>query len=160
LPLVGYDTSTGLGLGAGAYYTRNGPRTSPLFAYAPYRDRVFAQVYATTGGYQQHELSFDAPYVLGSPFRVRIDVTFERNTNANYFGVGEASLGPLTFHGTPHATYADQLAAASALGPGGIASPRYNHYSYDLPSASASLERSFLGGRLRAQYGFVIERIW
>jgi outer membrane protein assembly factor BamA len=157
LPLFNYDPNTGFGFGVGGFYTMNGPRTSPLFAYTPYRQRVFVQAFATTGGYQQHLVSFDGVYIGNTPYRLRAQLAFERNINANYFGVGESTLGPLSFQGVPHATYSDQVQASSALQPGGIATPDYNRYWYDLSSGTVALERSFLGGRVRVQYGFVAQ---
>jgi len=50
LPLVGYDTNLGLGLGLGGYFTMDGKRSDDLFAVTPYRNRIYAQGYATTGG--------------------------------------------------------------------------------------------------------------
>jgi len=135
----------------------NGPRTSPLFAVTPYRHRIFAQAYATTGGYQQHMLSYDGIYIRDTPYRIRATLMFERNTSANYFGVGEETLGPLSFQGTTHPTYDAQAAAASAINAGGYASPNYNRYEYDKPSASLTLERDFWGGRVRALYGAVAQ---
>jgi hypothetical protein len=159
VPLFGYDPNTGLGLGVGGYYNLNGRRDDPFFAYTPYRHRFFAQVYATTGGYQQHLVSYDGLYLRNSPYRIRATVQFEKNIAANYFGVGEATLRYLSFLGQPHHTYADQTAAASALRPDGVASPDYNHYQYVRPTASATLERDFLGGWLRAQYGVVVQHV-
>src|SRR5271165_6869755 len=63
LPLVGYDTNTGLGLGLGGHYTLTGSRTDPLFAYTPYRHRFFAQTWLTTGGFQDHFVNYDGFYV-------------------------------------------------------------------------------------------------
>ncbi len=157
LPLVNYDPNTGVGLGVGGFYTMDGSRTDPLFRYTPYKQRIYVQAFATTGGYQQHLVSFDGPYLGDTPYRLRATLAFERNINANYFGVGESTLGPLSFHGVPHSTYGDQVQAASALQPGGIATPDYNHYGYDRPSAAATLERNFFGGRVRVQYGFVTQ---
>src|ERR1700723_1188085 len=111
LPLVAYDTNTGLGLGVGGHYTLTGSRTDPLFAYTPYRHRFYAQVYVTTGGYQQHILSYDGFYVGDSPYRIRAVLTYERNISANYFGTGTASLADLSYGGTSYPTYD---AAASA----------------------------------------------
>ncbi len=48
----------------------------------------------------------------------------------------------------------------SALQPDGTASPNYNHYEYDTPSAAVTLEREFWGGRVRVQYGFVAQYTW
>ena len=160
LPLIGFDTNTGLGLGLGGYYTMDGKRSEPLFAVTPYRHRIFVQGYATTGGYQQHMISYDGVYIGDSPYRVRAALTYERNTSANYFGIGEETLRPLSFRRIVHATYDEQTSAASALLPDGTASPNYNHYQYDTPSATVAVERDFWGGRVRAQYGAVAEYTW
>ena len=160
LPLVGYDSNTGLGLGLGGYFTMDGKRTDALFPVTPYRHRLFLQGYATTGGYQQHVLSYDGIYIRDTPYRVRAQLMFERNTNANYFGVGERTLGPLSFRGITHSTWDEQVGAASALQPDGTASPNFNHYEYDTPSAAVTLERDFWGGRIRAQYGFTAQYTW
>lgn len=161
LPEIGYDPSTGFELGALGDFFVNGPRTSPWFRYAPYRHHVQAQVNFSTLGYQQHYVSYDAPYVFGTPFRVRANVMFERNTSANYFGTGEAAMGPLTFQGRRYSMLAAEEAAAAALAPDGkTASPRYDHYRYDKPSGWLGLERDFAGGRVRVQYAAIVQRWW
>lgn len=157
IPLFGYDPNTGVGLGAGAFYFVNGARSDPLFAVTPYRHRVFLQGYVTTGGYQQHVLSYHGVYLGGTPLRLRAQLEYEKNTEANYFGIGEATLGPPSFRGRSYPTYAAELAAASALRPGGVASPQYDHYESERPSAQVALERDFLGGLVRVQYGFVFQ---
>lgn len=149
LPLIAYDTNTGLGLGVGAHLTVNGHEGEPLFAYTPYRHRVYAQAFATTGGFQQHILSYDGIAIAGTPLRLKAVATYERNTNANYFGNGEATLGPLTYGGQRFATYD---AAATAAG------PRYFHYGVERPQGQVVLERSFLGG-LRAHYGVNVQHV-
>ena len=50
VPLFAYDPNLGFGFGARLYYYYDGHRDDPLFAYTPYRHRVFAQAFATTGG--------------------------------------------------------------------------------------------------------------
>jgi outer membrane protein assembly factor BamA len=154
LPLFNLDPNTGVGLGVGGYITMNGAGSNPLFKYTPYQQRVFLQAFATTGGYQQHMISFDGLYIGGTPYRLRATVQFERNTNANYFGVGESALGPLRFGGASYSTFDAQVRAASLRTPGGVASPEYDHYLYTRPAVDASIERDFLGGALRVQYGF------
>ena len=37
---------------------------------------------ATTGGLQFHWLDYDAPYILGTPFRARAQLIYERNSGA------------------------------------------------------------------------------
>jgi outer membrane protein assembly factor BamA len=148
LPLIGYDTNLGLEVGAGAHYTIDGSRADPLFAYTPYRHRFYAQGLFTTGGYQQHILSYDGFYVADTPYRLRAVLTYERNTNANYFGNGAATLANLSYRGTPYSTYD---AATNAAG------SKYFHYGYDRPQGQVVLERSFLGGRLRGLYGLNVQ---
>lgn len=150
LPLVGYDTNTGLGLGVGAHLTFDGKRSDPLFSYTPYRHRLYAQAYLTTGGYQQHILSYDGVAPAGLPYRVKAVLTFERNTGANYFGNGEATLAPLSFHGQRFATYDDAVAAAG---------PSYYRYEYDRPQGQVMLERSLFGGVVRARYGWNVQYV-
>jgi len=164
LPLLGFDPSTGLGLGLGGYFTMDGSRKDPLFAVTPYRRRIFAQVYATTGGYQQHLLSYDGVYVGNTPYRVRAQIMFERNTNANYFGTGERTLRPLSFGGKEFGSHDDFTSAISKIESARdsplVASPDYATYAYDRPSASASVERDFWGGRVRALYGVQASYSW
>ena len=145
LPLVAYDTNLGLELGVGGHYTLTGSRADPLFDYTPYRHRFYAQALFSTGGYQQHILSYDGIFVGGTPYRLRAALEFERNTNAYYFGNGTATLANLSYRGTSYTTYD---AAAAAAG------PKYYHYGYDRPQAQVVLERSFWGGRMRGLYGF------
>jgi outer membrane protein assembly factor BamA len=144
LPLVAYDTNLGFGLGVGGHYTLTGSRADPLFDYTPYRHRFYAQAYVTTGGYQQHFVSYDGFYVGGSPYRLRAVLQFERNTEANYFGNGTATLADLSYHGISYGTYDAAVRAAGS---------KYFHYGYDKPQGQVILERSLLGGRFRALYG-------
>jgi outer membrane protein assembly factor BamA len=150
LPLIAYDTNLGLGLGVGGHYTYTGSRADPLFDYTPYRHRFYAQAYATTLGYQQHILSYDGFYVGDSPYRLRAVLTYERNTNANYFGTGTATLADLAFGGRSYSTYD---AAANAAG------PHYFHYGYERPQGQVLLERTFLGGRVRGLYGINVQYV-
>jgi hypothetical protein len=61
VPLFAYDPNFGYGFGARVYYYYDGHRGDPLFAYTPYLHRVFAQVFASTGGAQDHLIDYDAP---------------------------------------------------------------------------------------------------
>jgi outer membrane protein assembly factor BamA len=148
LPLVGYDPNLGFGFGVGGHYTITGSRADPLFAYTPYRDRFYAQAYVTTAGYQQHILSYDGFFVGGTPYRLRGVLTYERNTSANYFGSGTATLADLNYRGESYSTYS----AASH-----VAGPKYYHFAYERPQGEIALDRSFWGGRLRAIYGLDVQ---
>jgi outer membrane protein assembly factor BamA len=158
LPAIGYDPNVGLFLGAIGYYAIDGTKNDPLFDVTPYRHRVFAQAVFSTLGYQQHILSYDGIYLGDSPYRLRATAMFERNINANYFGVGESAMGPMSFQGQTHNTFDDQTAAASLVR-NGIASPLYNHYEYDKPSGSMTLERDLAGGLVRLEYGAVVQYV-
>src|SRR5215468_9614106 len=108
LPAVGYDRNVGVQLGAIGYYAIDGRSADPLFAVTPYRHRFFVQAVLSTLGYQQYLLSYDGIYVADSPYRLRAGLMFERNINANYFGVGERTMGSLEFQGRAHATFEEQ----------------------------------------------------
>ena len=101
LPLAAYSTDIGLGAGARAYYYWNGDRSDPRFATTPYlyRDvpagvRVDARRCSSTGSTSTRRSSLDTPY------RIRSQLIYARNTNQNYFGVGSRTLAPLAFPGS------------------------------------------------------------
>lgn len=137
IPLIGYDSNIGFGLGVGGFYTMNGQKSDPLFRVEPYQHRFFVQAWFTTGGFQQHMLTYDAPYIGGTPYRIRAAALFERNIAANYFGVGERTLAPLE----------------------SSTNPRYYNYQFDRPTGSITLERDLLGGVVRALYGVTVQYV-
>ena len=155
LPLINSDPDTGIGFGARVLHFDNGPRDDVMFEATPYRHRAYAQAFFTTKGYQYHTLDFDAPYVSGSAFRLRASLIFEKNTAANYFGLGEKSLDRLSFPGTSerYASQSDYEDALRQIGPDGKAFTRFNQYILTRPAASVTLERDFFGGLVRAVAG-------
>jgi outer membrane protein assembly factor BamA len=158
LPAVGYDPNVGRLLGALGYYAMDGSKNDPLFSVTPYRHRFFAQAVRSTLGYRQYMLSYDGLYLGDSPYRLRAGLLYERNINANYFGVGERSMGQLEFQGRVHRSFDEQTAAASAFHDG-FASPLYNHYAYTRPSGTATLERGVLGGLVRLELGAIVQHL-
>jgi hypothetical protein len=150
LPLIAFDPNYGLGLGVGGHLTLDGPRSDPLFDYAPYRHRFYAQAYATTLGYQGHFLSYDGIFVGRTPYHVNATIFYERNTYANYFGNGTATLQNLS---CPAGTFQTYGAAASACG------PRYFHYGYERPQGQVIIDRGFFGQRLRVHYGIDVQHV-
>jgi hypothetical protein len=155
LPLVNSDPDTGVGFGARVLYFDNGPREDVLFEATPYRHRAFAQAFFTTNGLQYHTLDYDAPYLGGSPFRLRASLVYEKNTAANYFGLGDRALGRLSFPGSPDkfASKSDFTDALRTVQPNGTAYTRENQYVIERPKATASLERDFFGGVVRGLIG-------
>lgn len=157
LPLVSYSTDIGLGGGARGYYYWNGTRGDPRFAQTPYLHRVFLQAFASTRGLQFHWLDYDAPRLMGSPYRVRSQLIFGRNINSNYFGLGDAALLPLRFPGQDRTfdSYADYTEAQRRI-VDGVAYTKYDQYELIRPVFVASVERLLLDDKVRllAGYGF------
>jgi hypothetical protein len=155
LPLFNYSTDTGFGFGARAYYYYDGTRDDPRFKTTPYLYRVFLQAFVSTGGTQFHWLDFDAPKIADSPYRIRSQLIYERNTAQNYFGLGDVSLQPLRFPGSTQSfgNFNDYDNALTAVANGQTFS-RYNQYDLLRPIWIASVERLFFHDRIRALAGF------
>jgi outer membrane protein assembly factor BamA len=154
LPLVNYDTNTGVGFGARAYYYFDGERTDPRFAYTPYLYRAFLQAFATTGGYQFHWLDLDARNIFGSAFTFRGQLIYQYNTDQHYFGIGARSMGRLSFSGSAQSyrRYADYQAALDTI-VAGQTRARYDSYRLAQPLLLLSVERPLLRGLLRPMLG-------
>jgi Omp85 superfamily domain len=162
IPLVDSDPDTGFGLGARVYHYWDGSKADPLYEYTPYRHSLFVQAFATTAGYQDHLIGYDAPYLGNTPYRLRAWLEYEDNIAANYFGRGIGTLGPLTLPGssTKYTSFDAYTNALNQLRPDRIVPGRnvvfslYNKYGYEDPSARASVERDLFGGLVRVQAGF------
>jgi hypothetical protein len=153
LPLANYDPNTGAGFGARGYYYWNGLRSDPLFAYTPYLYRVFLQAFFSTGGLQFHWLDFDIPAIAGSNYRFRSQLIYFRNTDDHYYGLGSATMAPLTFPGSgPYRSF-PRYAADRDRVVNGLTSARYDSYDHEEPILILSVERSYLHGLLRPLAG-------
>jgi hypothetical protein len=162
LPLANSDPDTGIGFGARAYLFDDGPKCDAMFAYTPYRLRAYAQLFGTTTAYQYHTVDLDMPYVDREPVRIRASIVFERNTAANYFGIGPSSLGRLAYPGAPGRDFAKLSDYTDALRqrlPDGTAYTRYDQYILQRPLATASVQRDYFGGVVRALVGFTAEYV-
>jgi hypothetical protein len=156
VPLFAYDPNLGFGFGARLYYYDDGHRDDPLFAYTPYRDRVFAQAFVTTGGAQDHVIDYDAPAFPDADYRVRATLEFEAAKDWPYFGTGTRSMAPLSFPGAPEQTFSKMshyMSATSAIQANGTTYARYNLYDFQRPVMQLALERNLLGGVLRSLVG-------
>jgi len=156
LPLANFDPNTGVGGGARGYYYFNGDRKDPLFAYTPYLHRVFLQFFVTSKGLQFHWLDYDGPAIAGTPFRLRSQFIFMRNTEQHFFGIGERALDPLTFTGAgrDYDAFGDYKDALDAVRPDGTTLAHYNDFDLIRPIALMSVERTYLRGLLRPLVGF------
>ncbi len=156
-PLLDSDPDTGFGIGVQGFVYWNGDRADPLFAHAPYHHRLSVQVLATSNGYQQETVDYDAPYLLSTPLRLRVQLYDERNTAANYFGRGASTMNDLGFTAAGSRTYSTFDAYTTALEQvrsGRLAYTLYNKYTLEDPTLQTYLEESLFGGLLRAQVGF------
>ena len=155
LPLVNYDSNTGLGLGARGYYYYNGARSDPRFAYTPYLHRLFLQAFFTTGGLQYHWLDIDTRSILGSPYLFRGQFMFQRNLDQHYFGIGARTREPLSSSRSPQQFehFDDYQAELDRIDELGQTRSRYDSYRFLQPLALLSVERPFWGGRLRPMLG-------
>jgi len=110
LPLINYTTDTGLGYGLRLYLYYNGSREDQYFDTAPYFFQMYIQYFATTLGRYYHEVNVDMPYFMKTKFRIRAAFAYDKNLNANYFGLGsEAADQKLTnpVTGEEYDTYED-----------------------------------------------------
>jgi hypothetical protein len=156
LPLFSYDPDYGFGLGARAYYYYDGGRSDALFPYTPYLDRLYVQVFASTGGEQEHVIDYDAPALPNANYRVRATLEYDAATDWPYFGIGSRSMRPLSFSGAPGVTFAKMSnynTATSTVFPDGMTFARYNVYELRRPVLQLALERNMLGGVLRSMVG-------
>jgi hypothetical protein len=87
LPVVSYGTDELWGFGAHFKLTDFGDGTQPPFLYS-----VEANVFATTGGVQSHWLAMDIPHLGGSPYRVTLQVAYDRAKFQPYYGFGNGSV--------------------------------------------------------------------
>lgn len=162
LPLFNSDPDTGIGYGARVYYYNNGQKEDPLFRFTPYRHRLFAQFFQTTGGWSYHWLDYDAPYFMDSLFRLRAGLIYEKNTNARYFGSDTSTLGTLTDpSGTQYSKYKDYNSKLREIDSAGNTNARYNSYSFENPTLVLRGERDlayFGGGVLRPVAGIRVNK--
>lgn len=161
IPVIGSDPESGVALGANIQWFDNGSKDSPFFYYAPYRKRLSATVDLSTGGHQEYILEYDQPYVADTPWRVRAYGAYQADKFADYFGIGESTLGRLSFPGTPGRTYRRTSDYFDALeeNRNGQTWARYNYYDRRQVVLVANLERDSLGGLLRPLFGVQISHV-
>ena len=155
VPLAAYSVDFGFGAGARAYYYWDGDRTDPRFATTPYLLRIFLNVFATTDGLQYHWLDIDAPALNDTPYRLRAQLIFERNTSSNYYGFDDHGRGPLQFPGAAatFAHYDDYAGAERQITASGETFTRYDQYDLLRPALLASLTRTVFDEHLRVLAG-------
>ena len=153
-PAIGYDPESKFTFGAIGQIFDNGPTNSPFFRYAPYRERYAVGATASTGGNLRAFVGYDRPYLNDTPWRLRGAGLFAYTSYENYFGVGDSTLDPLTYPGsTQEYSNFDDYTDALNRNVNGQTWARYNQYRRTEGRGVVSVERDYLGGRLRPLLG-------
>lgn len=105
LPDLSSDPVTGFGVGIKSNVYWNGKRDNPLFPYTPYLAHLKANVSYFTSNAREISLSADVPYYKGSRWRYRVDFKAQQNPANLYFGLTDATLGPLRLPSDPTRTF-------------------------------------------------------
>ncbi len=161
LPAIAVDPETGFNFGAISEIFDNKTKEDPFFAYTPYRQRIQVAAITSTERWTQLLATYDQPYFKDSPWRLRGLAQFIRNPIQTYFGLGNASLAPLHFPGSPNdfSNY-DDYKNALKLESGGTAYTKYTEYSQKTFTLGPSVEYDLLGGILRPLGGFQVNYYW
>lgn len=159
-PALGFDPESGFNYGLALQWFDNGPTNSPFFRYTPYRKRLLLGATGSTGGSTHAAIGYDLPHINDSAWRIRAAALFERNKFQNYFGQGEATLGPLTYPGSSR-TFDEFEAYKDALEQvvNGQTWARYNEFRKTQAGGVVTVERSYLGGWLRPQVGLQFNHV-
>ncbi len=158
IPMIGVDPELGFTLGAAIQLFDNGPRSSPLFPYSPYRRQIqLGALSSVEGNFGSVYFAFDQPYISDTPWRVKSYVGYRRNRFENYFGTGEETLGPLRYPGSPKIFGdLDEFKNAIDDNVGGISWSKYVSYEQRYLLGAFNLEYDLAGGLLRPLVGFQI----
>src|SRR5262245_24612664 len=158
-PVTGYGPDVGVAYGAAFQWFNDGPKESPFFTYAPYRQRITAEANGTTLGTVFATINYTQLYIRDSPWSFHVDAGYLRQVD-NYFGRGESTLDPLTFPGSTlsYDNFSDYTHALKR-DVNGTTFSHYNKYRYSRPGGSIAVERDFWGGWLRPQVGLQITHI-
>lgn len=124
IPDLSSDPVTGFGFGIRSNVYWNGDRNNPLFPYTPYLAKLKANAAYYTSNARELVLSLDVPYYKGTRWRFKVDIKAQQNPANLYFGLTEATLGPLRLPSTPsggptYATYSAFDRSRRTLRPGG-----------------------------------------
>ncbi len=158
-PVTGYSPDVGVAYGAGLQWFNNGSKESPFFTYMPYRQRIAAEANGSTLGTLFTTINYNHLYIGDSPWSFHVDAGYYRQVDT-YFGMGESTLGPLTYPGST-LTYDNFADYTDALNRdvNGTTWSHYNKYRRARSGGLVAVERDFLGGWLRPQLGLGITYI-
>lgn len=155
LPLFGSDAVSGSGVGVLANIFYNGTRGTPSFSYTPYEHLISVSAYQTDRSSKSYFVSWDAPYFLDSPFRLKAYLGHEKSLHNLYFGKGTESLTPLSYierndaggQRMRNSTFSDFEDANSfytnrGLGKEAVSTQRFNEYGFEATYAQFALDKT------------------
>ncbi len=160
LPSISSDPVTGIWYGGSGYYIENGKKLNPLFAYSPYVYRVSVDYYQSSVGAKYYGAGIDLPFFRDTPYRINLYGFYDRNLRGQYFGVGESTLKPLSYHprndaSQPLTTNAEfdkreealsyRRPTRSTLGSDYVTDQRYNEYDAENSGFTLNVDRTFWG---------------
>jgi hypothetical protein len=160
LPSISSDPVTGIWYGGSGYYIENGKKTNPLFAYSPYVYRVSVDFYQSSVGAKYYGAGIDLPFFRDTPYRINLYGFYDRNLRGQYFGVGESTLKPLSYHprndpSQPLVTNAEfdkreealsyRRPGRTARGSDYVTDQRYNEYDAENSGFTLNVDRTFWG---------------
>ncbi len=159
-PGPGYDPDLGFVIGAVAGYYNNGKRSDPFFAYEPYKYGISYLGSWSTNGLFSSIVDIDVPYVKNTTYRVRTRLSYVRNLNELYFGVGERTLHDLrTPEGHVYTSYSDYWADLLKIDSGST-DAYYNFYLNKFVQGTFNIEKDIWGGLFRFSGGISFLRAW
>ncbi len=162
VPDISSDPVNGIGGGVEAEIFFNGKRSDPFFEYTPYRSKMNVAIFYTTKLQREIKFQYDVPYILNSKWRLRLEAAYEVNPNLLYFGVDEKSLENLSYQGKNYDKYNSYSDALDNKRAGNAANNEaafvtdkyYNTYQKDEAIFNASMEHSYLDGKMRLLGGY------
>lgn len=161
IPVIGVDPEVGPVLGLQAQIFDNGPRSSPFFAYTPYRRQIQVGAQTSTQGtYWSAFMAYDQTYINDTPWRVKSYVGYTENKERNYFGTGEQTLDRLNYPGAARSfSHLDDFQHALERDAGGVTWSKYISYQQRSFLGAFNLEYDMMGGLLRPLVGLQFGRV-
>jgi len=169
LPLINSDADKGVGYGVRLYWYDNGEKSNPFFRYTPYKHRVYLQYFATTNGFQYHTLDWEAPYIGNSLWRFRTSLSYDLNTESNFFGGSVSGAGNNKLSALASDTGISDLSDKyldittdlrdNAGGASDETYSKYFRYKYTKPTARFTGIYDMFGGVVRPVIGFQVQHV-
>lgn len=150
----GSSPDVGVGGSVLALLYWNGARQEPLFSYTPYKHNMAIVFSYMSKGFINAGLFWDAPYFMGSPFRLYAELQAVIIPVMPYYGVGVRTMEPLSHpDGSPYESYQLYESDLRKVEQGNTMS-HYNYYDLKKYFSDLFIQRDIAGGAVRLLGGF------